>query len=199
MQLDARVPTMGPAGRQAYRPARARTRIVACVVACIVPLLALSLLASSRMRRVDPIVERTMLVRLLPDMPVQTARQAEPRPAVAKMHRPMRAAVHPTVQVVVPVAPMVVVPQAEAPAAATPLLDPETLHAEIRQNLRKEARKRAQPPAYLRAEQPEPKSKLGRDIEQAIRPDCQTAYAGAGLLAVVPLVIDAVRDKGCKW
>jgi hypothetical protein len=40
-------------------------------------------------------------------------------------------------------------------------------------------------------------------IEAARRKDCKTAYAGAGLLAVIPLAIDAVRsaanDSGCKW
>jgi hypothetical protein len=42
--------------------------------------------------------------------------------------------------------------------------------------------------------------KLGRDIEKAARSDCRSAYSGAGLLAVVPLAIDAARkDGGCKW
>lgn len=31
------------------------------------------------------------------------------------------------------------------------------------------------------------------------RQDCQTAYAGAGLLGLVPLVYDTLTDKGCKW
>jgi hypothetical protein len=46
---------------------------------------------------------------------------------------------------------------------------------------------------------PERKSKLATEIEKAARPDCRTAHAEAGLLAVVPLVRDAVRDKGCRW
>jgi hypothetical protein len=46
---------------------------------------------------------------------------------------------------------------------------------------------------------PEVKSKLAQDIEKAAKPDCRTAYAGAGLLAAVPLAADALRDKGCKW
>jgi hypothetical protein len=41
--------------------------------------------------------------------------------------------------------------------------------------------------------------KLASEIEKAGRPDCTRAYAGAGLLAVVPLAVDAVRGKGCKW
>ncbi|MBL0150085.1 MAG: hypothetical protein IPP87_15820 [Ideonella sp.] len=46
---------------------------------------------------------------------------------------------------------------------------------------------------------PETKSKLTEGIEKAAKPDCRNAYAGLGLLAVLPLAVDAVRDKGCKW
>jgi hypothetical protein len=31
------------------------------------------------------------------------------------------------------------------------------------------------------------------------RPDCRDVYASMGLAAVVPLVVDAVTEKGCKW
>jgi hypothetical protein len=48
---------------------------------------------------------------------------------------------------------------------------------------------------------PERRSKLADDIANAAKKDCKTAYAGAGLLAVVPLLIDATKTKGgdCKW
>jgi hypothetical protein len=46
---------------------------------------------------------------------------------------------------------------------------------------------------------PEQPSKLARDIEKAGKPDCRTAYGSLGLLAVVPLAADALRDKGCRW
>ena len=49
---------------------------------------------------------------------------------------------------------------------------------------------------------PERKSKLAEGIEQAAKKDCKDAYAGAGLLAIVPLAIDAVKSNsatGCKW
>jgi hypothetical protein len=46
---------------------------------------------------------------------------------------------------------------------------------------------------------PEDKGKLARDIEKAGRADCKDAYAGAGLLAVIPLARDAASGKGCKW
>jgi hypothetical protein len=41
--------------------------------------------------------------------------------------------------------------------------------------------------------------KLGRDIDSARRGDCQTRYAGMGLLAVVPLVLQAAGGDNCKW
>lgn len=46
---------------------------------------------------------------------------------------------------------------------------------------------------------PEKPSKLARDIQKAGQPDCREAYGALGLLAVVPLVADSVRDKGCRW
>ena len=46
---------------------------------------------------------------------------------------------------------------------------------------------------------PEAKSRLAEDIEKSAKADCRKAYGSLGLAAVVPLAIDAVRDKGCKW
>lgn len=47
---------------------------------------------------------------------------------------------------------------------------------------------------------PEVDDKLGQQIAKTAKVDCRSAYAGAGLLAVVPLVAEALRpDSGCKW
>ncbi len=49
---------------------------------------------------------------------------------------------------------------------------------------------------------PELKSKLSQDMEKAARDDCRKAYGESlGLLAVVPLALDAARsnNKGCRW
>ena len=49
---------------------------------------------------------------------------------------------------------------------------------------------------------PERKNKLAEDIANAAKKDCKQAYAGAGLLAVVPLLLDATKSasaSGCKW
>lgn len=42
-------------------------------------------------------------------------------------------------------------------------------------------------------------SPFARAVSEAARADCRHAYAGAGLLAIPALVIDTVRDSGCKW
>lgn len=39
---------------------------------------------------------------------------------------------------------------------------------------------------------------LGAGIRAAVRPDCLHDYAGAGLLAPLPLLFDLVRGKPCK-
>ncbi len=46
---------------------------------------------------------------------------------------------------------------------------------------------------------PEDNSKLADDIAKAAKPDCRKAYGSLGLAAVVPLVVDALREKGCRW
>ena len=46
---------------------------------------------------------------------------------------------------------------------------------------------------------PEKKSKESIALEKAIKPDCRTAYAGMGLLAVPALVASSIGDGGCRW
>jgi hypothetical protein len=47
---------------------------------------------------------------------------------------------------------------------------------------------------------PERKTKEANAMEKAIKPDCRTAYAGMGLLAVPALVAATVTDSaGCRW
>jgi hypothetical protein len=47
---------------------------------------------------------------------------------------------------------------------------------------------------------PEKKTKEANAMEKAIKPDCRTAYAGMGLLAVPALVAAAVSENpGCRW
>jgi hypothetical protein len=46
---------------------------------------------------------------------------------------------------------------------------------------------------------PERQSKESHALEKAVKPDCRTAYAGQGLLAVPVLVASTIGDAGCRW
>ena len=46
---------------------------------------------------------------------------------------------------------------------------------------------------------PERQSKESHALEKAVKPDCRTAYAGMGLLAVPVLVASTIGDGGCRW
>ncbi len=46
---------------------------------------------------------------------------------------------------------------------------------------------------------PDKKTKEARAMEKAIKPDCRTAYADLGLLAVAALVAGAFDNGGCRW
>ena len=47
---------------------------------------------------------------------------------------------------------------------------------------------------------PDIDEKLGRDIAKSAKQDCKDAYRGAGLMAVVPLAVQALKaDSGCRW
>jgi len=49
------------------------------------------------------------------------------------------------------------------------------------------------PPAEAR------KPNLADAIAKAAKPDCRTAYADLGLLAIPPLVVSSVGNGGCRW
>ena len=83
-------------------------------------------------------------------------------------------------------------------ASVSPSIDLEAAREIARQTVR------SQPAAKARTVQnttdaTEPETVLGRKISRAALPDCRTAYAGAGLLAIPLLLKDAVSDGGCTW
>lgn len=90
------------------------------------------------------------------------------------------------------------------PAAATaqPRLDLASLRASARQI----DSERVATPSERQQEQEQLRalddSNLARAVRQAKRPDCQTKYSGgekANLLLLIPLAIETITDKGCKW
>jgi hypothetical protein len=90
---------------------------------------------------------------------------------------------------------------------ATPAAEPGAAPAITAESLRKRAgeiaREGSGSSGVLNLVPPPPladrKDKLAEDIAKAAKPDCRTAYAGMGLLAVVPLVASTVGNGGCRW
>lgn len=133
--------------------------------------------------------------------PTQRAKPDKPasRPAPVRTAperaRPDTAA--PSEMVVVPAA-----PAEPAPAESAPRFDPDAARAAARamakdldvpsgnwvaEKLKKEKER-----------QETEDERLGRNIAGAARPDCKTAYAGAGLLAPLIMLMDK-KGSGCKF
>ncbi len=91
----------------------------------------------------------------------------------------------------------------DAPSAGAPRLDLDAMRNRARDMGSARASEGSGPRTVLPFPTPSPevlKSKEARIFDKALkRPDCRDAYAGFGLAAVVPLVADAISNKGCKW
>jgi len=103
-------------------------------------------------------------------------------------------------------APSVALPD-DAAVSGAPAEGPSTPHVDIasaRQAARLIAREQGKSLVALPARKPvvDPNADRAKPvdpIEAARKGDCKTAYAGAGLLAIIPLAASAVMDTGCKW
>jgi hypothetical protein len=80
---------------------------------------------------------------------------------------------------------------------SAPHIDTEAARGMVRE-IERARENRAGPPTSAKSGL-EYDTPLGRSIAKAARPDCRTAYAGAGLLAIPVLVWDAFTDGGCRW
>jgi hypothetical protein len=149
---------------------------------------------------------------LVPPRAVAPAPTPAPAPVPAAAPRP-RAKGGPAIVVPVPVADPAASPDGATPAA-TPAPEPEPAEeapafdmAAARGIARKAAREGPQglvalpkrPPPTLDPGREMREEQLARDIARSRRNDCRSAYSGMGLLAVLPLLKDAVTGSGCKW
>ena len=180
------------------------------------------LLALWRMPEAPPMPPETrrwaepLTVRILPPPPPQPVARAEPpRQAVAKAEKPparrpppARAAAErdrepdSTAEPAITVVPPPSAEPAPAPADGAPKFDRDAARAAARsmandldvpsQNWAAEKLKKA------REREETENERLGRNIANSARPDCKTAYAGAGLLAPLLMLMDK-KDSGCKW
>ncbi|UVW29070.1 hypothetical protein [Massilia sp. H6] len=123
--------------------------------------------------------------------------------APASSLRPRRAAAHRVRPA--PPAP-VPIPASRAPEAPSPVSEgqpapPQNFDMEGWRNAARQLESERVPTARQHLREADD-STLARDIKKANRPNCQSAYAGgkkANLLVLIPLAIDTVTGKGCKW
>jgi hypothetical protein len=85
------------------------------------------------------------------------------------------------------------------PGAATPRLNLDNIRGRVREMAKEGTGPRTLLPFPMVA-RPENKTRTQQIFDKALKPnDCRDAYAGLGLLAIVPLLADSVRENGCKW
>jgi hypothetical protein len=89
-------------------------------------------------------------------------------------------------------------PAASMPAEGAPRLDLEAMRQRAREITREGTGQRAILPMPMPGK-PAQKSKEQLAIEQAWKPDCKTAYSGMGLLAMIPLMMNAFGEGTCSW
>jgi len=79
-----------------------------------------------------------------------------------------------------------------------PTLDADALRARANRLGREGTGQRALLP-FAMPPVPEKKSQMEQAIENARKPDCQTAYQGLGLAAIVPLIANEFGEGNCRW
>lgn len=85
-----------------------------------------------------------------------------------------------------------------SPPAALPKTDLDSLKERARQIAREGTGPRTALPFFTAP--PAPKKDVEKAFDKALkRPECKDAYSEMGLAAVIPLVRDALTEKGCKW
>lgn len=159
-----------------------------------------------------------------PALPVQPEAKATPLPAQPaavraaaphrRPHRELQAVPHAPARAS-ETPPVISVPPGSArdvfavpPAASSsstpdtdtaPVVDLAAARAAARRIAREDGKNLVSLPARKPVVDPNADRQVVDPIEAARRSDCETAYAGLGLLAVIPLIKDAVTGTGCRW
>jgi hypothetical protein len=134
-----------------------------------------------------------------PAAPRTKARSA-PRPVPAAPDRPAQAAPEPATVIALP-------PDGEASSQARSApeqggaagFEMQAARGTARAWIKGEGRGRGGADGLGTPMRPSRSEQFGQALERARRADCRGAYAGMGLLAVIPLAKDAVTGTGCKW
>lgn len=136
-----------------------------------------------------------------PSVPVRKDPPRRERAIARTVAPPRRDATERTAITVVPSRPADTAPP-PATAEGTPAFDPDAARAAARamaNDLHPPATNWAAEKLNQGKEWKETKDqRLGRAVANSARPDCKTAYAGAGLLAPLLMLADK-KDSGCKF
>jgi len=160
---------------------------------------------SSRLEDAGPVEYMTYIV--VPKTVTPTVRKAVTPPPPVRRSRPTIDTAEPApIRKAIPAAEpdnMQAAPEAPAPSASpSPTLDMAALRADARH-----IGKDYVPDSFERVRAAESrleaeKNDLGRAIGKAKRPPCTKKYSGGtslNLILLIPLAIDTITDKGCKW
>lgn len=145
-----------------------------------------------------------LLLRMLPtpSAPRRAVAVAQ-APTVAKLNKPAlaRTSTHSAAHTRLPTpdAPAEAPSQSPTQSSAITLPDAENLRAMAGSNYRNRSRGALESLHQSEERDSTMETRLASGVKRAQRPDCRTAYAGGTLLAVIPILVDTVRDKGCKW
>jgi hypothetical protein len=82
---------------------------------------------------------------------------------------------------------------------AGPVVDLEAARQAARRIAHEDSRNLVRLPARKPVVNPNQDHQVEDPLERARRSDCKTAYAGLGILALIPLAKDAITGSGCKW
>jgi hypothetical protein len=141
-------------------------------------------------------------------VPPRAVAPAAPAPAAARLPRTRatRAAAAPRPEI----APVTTRADATATAAPAPVAldDAPAFDMAAARGIARAAAREGNPSLVALPKRPPPtldpgrearEDQLARGIARSSRNDCRSAYAGLGVLAVLPLLKDAVTGTGCKW
>ena len=186
------------------------SRLVAGVlIALLHVLLVLALLRSAQApdaRHEEPEVDYIAFAFIAAPRPPVTVEKPAPPPVTAPSVRPRPARVvrrdtapQPALTIIEQESPPSTVAQPEPALAQEGRLDMDSLRAAARQVDSERGPGTRHESEPLRAMDD---TALSRAVQRAKLPDCQTKYAGGqkvNLLLLVPLAIDTVTGKGCRW
>ena len=137
-----------------------------------------------------------------PAAPPRPVRRSRPSADIAETRPVLKAIPAPEAAEAQAVAPEALAPAPSPSPSPSPKLDMAALRADAGRLSKDYV---AEPFEQVRAAESRleaEKNNLGRAIEKAKRPPCTKKYSGGtsmNLILLIPLAIDTITDKGCKW